>query len=53
MGTNNNPKTWTSAMAQHHRKMEELAKRRMAEWKALPEPRVQWEEFKRTWKDNQ
>lgn len=31
---------------------EEWAKRRMAAWKALPEPRVPWEQFKRTWKEN-
>ena len=28
------------------------AKRRMTAWKALPEPRVSWEDFKRTWKDD-
>ena len=27
------------------------AKRRMTAWKALPEPRIPWEQFKRTWKD--
>jgi hypothetical protein len=27
------------------------AKRRMAAWRALPEPRPVWERFKRTWKD--
>ena len=27
------------------------AKRRMTAWKALPEPRMPWEQFKRTWKD--
>ena len=31
---------------------EEWAKRRMAALKALPEPRVPWEQFKRNWKDN-
>jgi len=31
---------------------EEWAKRRMAAWKALPKPRVSWEQFKRTWKEN-
>jgi hypothetical protein len=28
------------------------AKRRMTAWKALPEPRIPWEQFKRTWKDS-
>ena len=28
------------------------AKRRMTAWKALPEPRCSWEDFKRTWKDS-
>ena len=28
------------------------AKRRMTAWKALPEPRTSWEDFKRTWKDS-
>jgi hypothetical protein len=28
------------------------AKRRMTAWKALPEPRMAWEDFKRTWKDD-
>jgi len=28
------------------------AKRRMAAFKAMPEPRVSWEDFKRTWKDH-
>ena len=28
------------------------AKRRMTAWKELPEPRVPWEQFKRTWKDS-
>ena len=28
------------------------AKRRMATFKAMPEPRVSWEDFKRTWKDH-
>ena len=27
------------------------AKRRMAAFRALPEPRIPWEQFKRTWKD--
>jgi len=31
---------------------DEWAKRRMAAWKALPAPRVSWEQFKRTWKEN-
>jgi len=33
-------------------KTDEWAKRRMAAWKALPEPRVPWEQFKKTWKDD-
>tara|TARA_R100001244_G_scaffold38211_3_gene34649 strand:- start:30 stop:329 length:300 start_codon:yes stop_codon:yes gene_type:complete len=28
------------------------AKRRMTAFKAMPEPRVAWEDFKRTWKDH-
>tara|TARA_Y100000034_G_scaffold49722_1_gene61426 strand:+ start:451 stop:693 length:243 start_codon:yes stop_codon:yes gene_type:complete len=28
------------------------AKRRMAAFRALPEPRIPWEQFKRTWKDS-
>ena len=28
------------------------AKRRMTAWKELPEPRMPWEQFKRTWKDS-
>ena len=28
------------------------AKRRMAAFKAMPEPRMPWEQFKRTWKDH-
>jgi len=28
------------------------AKRRMTAWKALPEPRMPWEQFKRKWKDD-
>ena len=28
------------------------AKRRMAAFKAMPEPRMAWEDFKRTWKDH-
>ena len=31
---------------------EARAKRRMAAWKALPEPACSWEDFKRTWKDS-
>ena len=31
---------------------DDWAKRRMAAWEALPEPRVPWEQFKKTWKDN-
>ena len=31
---------------------DECAKRRMAAWKALPEQRVSWEQFKSTWKEN-
>jgi len=50
--TNIKPKNWTSALGQHARKGDEWAKRRMAAWKALPEPRVPWEQFKKTWKDN-
>lgn len=28
------------------------AKRRMAAFRALPEPRIPWEQFKRAWKDS-
>ena len=28
------------------------AKRRMEAFRALPEPRIPWEQFKRTWKDS-
>ena len=28
------------------------AKRRMTAFRALPEPRIPWEQFKRTWKDS-
>ena len=35
MDTNKDPDNW--------------ARRRMAAWKSLPEPRVAWEDFKRFW----
>ena len=29
----------------------EWAKRRMSAWKSLPDPRIPWEQFKRTWEE--
>ena len=31
---------------------EARAKRRMSDFRSLPEPRIPWEQFKRTWKDS-
>ena len=31
---------------------EATAKRRMSDFRSLPEPRIPWEQFKRTWKDS-
>tara|TARA_R110000824_G_scaffold71096_2_gene182233 strand:- start:10781 stop:11035 length:255 start_codon:yes stop_codon:yes gene_type:complete len=31
---------------------EASAKRRMSDFRSLPEPRPVWEQFKRTWKEN-
>ena len=42
-------------MREHNQDMSFLdnaAKRRMRAWKAIPEPRMPWEQFKRTWKDS-
>jgi len=32
--------------------LDDAAKRRMAAWQDLPEPRVPWAQFKKTWKDS-
>ena len=42
-------------MREHNQDMsflDDAAKRRMSAWKAIPEPRPVWEQFKKTWQDS-